>query len=185
MTRVEIWVPGTPAPKGSFRISQARPGSKRAFVVRKDSPATETWESAVKWAAKSQLRGAPVLEGAVRIDLVFVLPRDRDRLRRCTTCDGKRGGCSACGGAGVWRERIHADHEMAAVKPDIDKLQRSTLDALEGLVYRNDSRVVQGLILKTYPIPETRFDKPGALVIVRQIAQAELLRTLAEIGGAP
>lgn len=40
--------------------------------------------------------------------------------------------------------------ELAATKPDLDKLVRGIGDALEGVVYTQDSRVVQTLSSKRY-----------------------------------
>ena len=53
------------------------------------------------------------------------------------------------------------------MKPDIDKLQRSTLDALgEAGVWRDDSQVVDIRAWKSYADNET----PGAVITVASMA---------------
>lgn len=51
---------------------------------------------------------------------------------------------------------------LPGVKPDIDKLERSILDAMEGTIYTNDSRVVFSVNRKSY----AGDDGPGVRVTV-------------------
>jgi len=140
---IRISVEGVPAPKGSFRISSR--GRGRRPSVRKDSPATEAWEQRVGWAARMAMRGqAMFVDQALAFDVVFRLPRP----------DGHYGAL------GLLPSKADAE---ASVKPDWDKLLRSTCDALQGLVYDEDSRIVRGVCEKRYVRPG---EEPGAVIEV-------------------
>jgi Holliday junction resolvase RusA-like endonuclease len=63
-----------------------------------------------------------------------------------------------------WFERPKTvKREFMSVKPDIDKLSRSVLDALTGAVLKDDSQVVILNARKEYG------DKPGVLIRVMEI----------------
>lgn len=126
MTGISFRVLGVPAPKGSFRISRKRGG--KGFTVRKDSDKTETWERVVAASAKAELhaggwlaRDPPFVGVPLRARLTFYMPRPPSCRRKAPM-----------------------------VKPDIDKLVRSTLDAMEGVAFDQDSRVVHLTASKTY-----------------------------------
>ena len=54
------------------------------------------------------------------------------------------------------RPASHRDDLMVQVKPDLDKLARAVLDALEGEVFDNDSRVASLVLHKQYAVPDER-----------------------------
>ena len=60
------------------------------------------------------------LEGPIRLDLVFVMPRPTKR-------DG--------------RKHKHAFRYPHAIKPDLDNLIKSVVDALTGLLWRDDKQI--------------------------------------------
>jgi Holliday junction resolvase RusA-like endonuclease len=154
---IRVLVEGIPAPKGSFRISMRGRRTKSGKLrptVRKDSPATETWERLTGWAGRAAMTDQDMLTGkALRVVAYFRMPRpdghyyatgrNAGKLR-----DGKR-----------WA--------AACVKPDIDKLLRSTFDALEGIVYDQDSRIVSVEAHKGYVGPA---ETPGAVVTIQELA---------------
>lgn len=120
MTRTLVFtVDGTPAPKGSFRISRRR--NRRGFTVRKDSDATEAWEQRVAWAARSAMGPEPVFNTPVEVTLEFWMPRPKSVRRR-----------------------------LPSVKPDWDKLARSTCDALTSTVIVDDALIVDAVVRKRY-----------------------------------
>jgi Holliday junction resolvase RusA-like endonuclease len=132
---ISFVVDGTPAPKGSFRISRRR-GTKRGFVVRKDSDATEAWEQVVAITARFAMRGRPMFTDAVEVEMVFRLDRPPSVKRR-------------------W----------PSVKPDGDKLERSTLDALvKGGVLKDDALAVDLIARKRYA---TAQENEGVTITVK------------------
>lgn len=86
----------------------------------------------------------PLLRGPVRLSLVFLFPRPAGHFRK----------------NGTLKPSAPAHH---AVKPDGSKLQRSTEDALSGLVIEDDARIVGTVWEKRYCVGNER---PGALITV-------------------
>lgn len=107
-----IFVPGTPAPQGSAR----------AFVRGGRPIITHANEKTMPWradiAAHMRSTIGPNIEfpeDAVKVALLFVMPRRAAEPKRVTP-----------------------NHTR---KPDIDKLIRSTLDALTGISFTDDAQV--------------------------------------------
>lgn len=85
----------------------------------------EAWERAIMHTARAHLPPKP-LDCAVRVDLVFCIERPATVTRR------------------VWPH----------VKPDLDKLTRAALDALQRAgMFVDDSRVCCGEVTKIYGVP--------------------------------
>ncbi len=82
------------------------------------------WRQTVGYDARRNMRGRPKLEGPLELCVWFYLPRRKS----------------------VTRER-------PSVKPDLDKLVRAIGDALEGIVYVNDSQIVRIVAEKFYGAP--------------------------------
>lgn len=115
-TGVRFFCPGIAAPKGSTRAF-IRGG--RA-VTTHDNTSTKPWQAGLAYAA--QQAGVAPAEGPVAVRLVFWLPRPAGHF-------GKRG-------------LLPSAPAFPAVKPDLDKLVRSCFDALSGIGYTDDARVV-------------------------------------------
>jgi crossover junction endodeoxyribonuclease RusA len=101
------------------------------------------WREAVKYTALNARVGALPLAGPVWMRLIFTLPKPKSAPKRRTT----------------WPDR----------KPDLDKLTRSTLDALtDAGLWHDDSQVVEFLRqAKTYPNEDVEaLEAPGALIQV-------------------
>lgn len=106
-------------------------GSKRAFVVNGRAVLTESsakvkpWREAVVNAAVDAMNGREPLQGAVEVTVTFRLPKPQTVKR-----------------------------DLPHVRPDADKLTRSTLDALTtAQVFRDDSQVCDLHVYKRYGIP--------------------------------
>jgi Holliday junction resolvase RusA-like endonuclease len=140
-----IDVIGIPAPKGSSR-AMVRGG----FAVNVPSGSNvgrdklRGWNAEVIHQATQAMNGAfPTCNTAVSMDVRFRFPRPKGHFT-------KRG----------LREKAPQDH---AVKPDLDKLIRSTWDAMAGIVFDDDSRISRVTASKVYCNPG---DEPGATIIV-------------------
>lgn len=149
---LEVDVPGTPAPKGSARAFVNKT-TGRAFVAPGGARSTErkitAWSAAVRARVLESIGAveAPVLvRRPVSVEIVFRLARP----------------------SGHWGARgLKASAPNApATKPDIDKLARTTLDALTGLVFDDDSRVVILVATKVYAEP----GREGAWIRVKESA---------------
>jgi Holliday junction resolvase RusA-like endonuclease len=118
---VSFFVAGEPVPQGSITAMPAGKGQKRAYLYGKDA---EAHRRVMAWRGKVAVAGAAnePIKGAVRLTLVFVLPRPPTVTR-----------------------------PLPSTKPDLDKLQRAVFDALQqsGLI-EQDSRVVSVVADKVY-----------------------------------
>lgn len=123
-------------------------GSKRAFLnkytgraaLAESSAKVKPWRESVKWAAREC--GEKLL-GAVSVEMVFTLPKPKSAPRTLITFPDRR--------------------------PDIDKLTRSTLDAIvQAGMIEDDARVVSMSAAKCYPNEGIdALDVPGAVIRVR------------------
>lgn len=134
-----FFAPGVPAPQGSKRIGRNR-RTGRAILIE-SSEAVKPWRAAVAAAALEarNLARSAVRSGPMAVVLEFVMPRPK-RVTR-PACD---------------------------VKPDVDKLQRSTLDALSGVLFHDDAQVVKITASKRYA-RASGIENPGALITVEAI----------------
>ena len=151
---LRIRVHGTPAPQGSKRAFVNRHTGKASVVEM--SKRVTPWREAVKAASLTAL-GRPLgvwgephepIAGPVVVYVTFLLARPKGHYGTGRNAD-------------VLRDSAP---KYPAVKPDLDKLIRSTLDALtEARVWTDDSQVVR-------VTAEKRYDPfPGAFIEVRAV----------------
>jgi Holliday junction resolvase RusA-like endonuclease len=149
---LDITVVGTPKPQGSHRafINQK---TGRA-IVTDDNTKTKTWKQDVRAAAIDALSGRSPAEGPVEVTIAFALPRP-----------GYHFGSGRNAGVLKTTAPMYVDK-----KPDIDKLVRSTLDALtEARVFKDDAQVAALNVVKGYA---TDPQKPGAHITVTPLLEA-------------
>lgn len=138
---MRIQVHGIPAPQGSKR----HVGNG---VMVESSAKVKPWREAVKWAT-IEAAFEPFHDGPVRVLLEFFLPRPQGHYGT---------GRNACEVKASAPTRPHR-------KPDLDKLIRSTLDALgEAGVWRDDSQVCYVEAAKWYADERP----PGAVIEIRE-----------------
>ena len=140
---ITLHVLGTPAPKGSSRPMLNRKTGK-AFTFKGGSPQNAekltTWDTNVRATAAGAvgtIGAPPFVETALSVAITFRLARPGGHWGK-----GKQAGRLKPGAPAHPRG-----------KPDIDKLARSTLDSLTGIVFDDDSRIVQLAIAKVYATP--------------------------------
>lgn len=170
MAEVQIIVHGQPAAQGSKRYVGHRRGAdgRERAVLIEQSKRVKPWRRQVTDAA-ALVRPAELMDGPLVADMVFTFARPKSHYRT-----GKNAGL------------LKATAPTApAVAPDLSKLARSTEDALTGVIWRDDSRVVAyGRLAKVYAgsgDPDA-LDVPGAVIRVRAYVPVGLLVT--EIGEA-
>ena len=133
-----ITVFGTPAPQGSKSFKGMAGGHA---ILAESCKAVKPWRQDVKAAAIAEMGGAGKgLEGPVSVRMVFTMPKPKSAPKRRRT----------------WPDR----------KPDIDKLCRSTLDALvQAGAIEDDARVVWMRASKVFPGEEAdALAVPGAYI---------------------
>lgn len=141
MTGFLIEVLGTPAPKGSSRAMM-----RGGFAVNVPSGSNasrdklKSWDVAVRQAASAIVGGVtapPLVDVPLEVRILFRMARPAGHWGK-----GKNAGRLAPGAP-----------EYPRTKPDADKLARSTLDSLSGIVFDDDSRIVVLHVEKRYAAP--------------------------------
>lgn len=131
---IRLHVQGRPAPKGSARAitigGHARlvPSSSNA-----NRDAMRAWVGAIRDAAREQLPDRFFARSPLRVAIVFYVARPKGHY-------GTRG-------------LKPSAPAFPSVKPDLDKLARCTLDALTGVLWDDDSRIVALNTTKQYAQP--------------------------------
>ena len=97
---------------------------------------TASWEDSIRAQALSS-RPEQLLDGPLVMEATFYLLRPKSRPKR----------------------ELYPDR-----KPDLDNLVKSVKDALEGVIYTNDSRIVDEVTRKRYG------DPPRVEVTIREVA---------------
>ena len=124
---LNFFVPGTPAPQGS-KSFKGFAGNGRAIMIE-SSKAVGPWRERVALAAHNAMRetGWAPFDGALSVRLAFVLPRPKSAPKTI--------------------------HVPAIKRPDGDKLLRAVLDAMTGIVYRDDAQIVDYRLTKDLEWP--------------------------------
>jgi crossover junction endodeoxyribonuclease RusA len=131
-TIVEFFVPGDPAPAGSKRGFYI-PKLKRV-VITDACKRTKPWQAVVSFAAADAWGDARPMTNPVRLELVF-------RLQRPGSHFGTRGGLPYLKDSAP---------RYPTTMPDLLKLTRAIEDACTGILYRDDSQIVEEDIKKVY-----------------------------------
>jgi Holliday junction resolvase RusA-like endonuclease len=142
-TQIRIVVPGTPAPQGSKIAGVTKLGT----IYLREASGTKLydWRDTVAWQASIQAnqQGWGKVNGAVAVAIEFYLQRPKTVKR-----------------------------DLPSVKPDLDKLVRSTFDGLtqSGSVWGDDAQVCRLIVAKDY----TAEDQPaGAVITIRSVSRLE------------
>jgi hypothetical protein len=100
-------------------------------VLHSQGSALAVWRSTIAWEAT--LAGCKPEEGAMKVTLIFIMPRPKTVKRA-----------------------------EPSVAPDLDKLTRAALDALTSVAYQDDGQVTEIHAIKVYgkvPGLEVRVEK--------------------------
>lgn len=122
--------PGTKGSSRGFPIK--RKFGKIGVVITNDNPKNKAWAKLVADAAMEAKGSSALWTSAVDLALLFW-------VRRPAKIPAGRG-------------------TLPTVRPDIDKMARSVIDALTGVAYKDDSQIVTLTVRKEYG------DQPGVMV---------------------
>lgn len=140
--KITLRIPGKPQPGGSKRAFTPK-GWDRPVIVDANPKAMD-WKRTVQAFALATAAGR-ILDGPLRVSMTFVVARPKGHF-------GVRG----------LRPSAPA---YPAVKPDVLKLARSTEDALTGIIWTDDARIVVEILRKLY----TTDGKTGAVIEIEEI----------------
>ena len=149
MNEVFIPVVGIPAPQGSKRhVGHG--------IMVENSKRVKPWRQDVKAAALDHYRDE-VIDQAVEVEIIFIFARPKSHF-----------------GTGKNSKKLKQSAPVFVTSKgigDIDKLQRSTYDALSessgGNVLKDDSLIVQNRNSKRYCVAG---ENPGAKIIIRTLS---------------
>ncbi len=138
MRRIEFEHPGPPVPKARPRVTRYR----GTYTPEK----SKRYQEALAWSARAAFGSGPPLEGPVTVEIEAWLPIP-------TSWSNKRKTAAATGQ--IW----------PTTKPDVDNLCKNALDAMNGIVYKDDAQVIKETLFKGY------HDTPCLRVTVIQVHQ--------------
>jgi len=138
---INLFVAGVPQPKGSSRafMAHGRP------IITSTNKNLKSWEGIVRNALG--MASVDLIKGPVTVSLWFTLPQPQTRAAKPRSADP--------------RKRI----PVPDTKPDLDKLVRGTLDALNKVAFEDDARVVQLDAFKKYG------DRVGVQIRVEELKE--------------
>ena len=138
MRPIAFMVPGIPQTAGSKRAFPFRGEDGKLHVAVSDmNPKGKAWKSCVVDACRAAYDG-PVLTEALSVNVTFWLPRPKGHFGSGAKSE-------------VLKPTAPLHHKQ---RPDITKLLRCFEDALNGVLWRDDSQIVE--VVKT-----KRWCKPG------------------------
>jgi Holliday junction resolvase RusA-like endonuclease len=133
---ITFTVEGEPQGKGRARsFVRKRNGTAQLGAMPKighyTPKDTRAYEKLIRDTAWLAMRGHQMFEGAIRLELlaVFSVPKSWSIRKREAALNG---------------EVFHTS------RPDVDNILKAFKDAMNGVVYRDDSRVVEGMFAKLY-----------------------------------
>lgn len=135
---VEIFVPGEPVAQGDLMCIgtrwSRRQGRNVYLLVYKNGSKLKGWRNRIRKYVREEWPHE-ASDRAIRLDLIF-------RFKQPASREARR--------------------EHASRTTDLDKLVRAVFDALTGVLYTNDARVVCGWIAKEW-------GQPGVLIRVEEL----------------
>lgn len=181
---LSIWVPGKPASQGSKRIVPNTRVLRNAGRLMKvgaeewlrlkdvnnpgyvllldDDESNKAWRNTVAVGAARQV-GRPMLDEGVFLIATFCRVRPPSHLtsKGALSAEGKR-------------------HPTPDTRPDSIKIMRSVEDALQGVLWREDSRITTHIIRKRWA------EQSGVALLVwpESLAPEITLTPLADLGGS-
>jgi Holliday junction resolvase RusA-like endonuclease len=147
--RVKFFVPGIPATAGSKNAFRTKTGK---IVMAPANKRQKPWMSHVANCALDHCT-KQIIFGAAALCVTFILPRPISHY-----------------GTGKNRSKLKLSAPRYPItKPDLTKLLRAAEDALKGILWRDDSQVVQQSVRKEYV--SEKYPNPGAIIVVEEKSQ--------------
>lgn len=153
---VEFVAYGVPGPQGSksFKgMRTSKKSGKKVAILAESSKKVTPWRNRVAAAARIAVGKAAPLDGPLVVDMVFTMPRPK----AFPSGDDRR------------------EHGQHTRYPDVSKLIRSTEDAITGVVWADDARVIgyrRSDKLYVGAMDPDALTKPGVVVRVWRAPQS-------------
>jgi Holliday junction resolvase RusA-like endonuclease len=126
MIQVQYSVPGEPRGKGRPRFAK-----RGNFVKTYTDAKTASYEDQIRFYALKAMGDSKVIEGAVRVfvSIRMAVPKSYSQKRREACLNGL---------------------DKPLKKPDWDNVAKSICDAMNGIIYVDDTQIVEAHITKQY-----------------------------------
>ena len=122
----EFIIDATPVAKGRPRFS-----SRGGFVKTYTPAKTSEWEDVVREEARKAMGSSEPIDGPVALSLRFYLPIPASWSKKRT-------------------EAANLGHEHHIKKPDVDNFAKAVMDACNGVLFVDDSQVINLHVSKHY-----------------------------------
>ena len=147
--RLDVFVPGIPVAKGSTHAFK-HPTTGAIITQQTNAKKQKPWAACIALAVKQKWEGG-LARGAVILSMLFIFPRPKKHYGTGRNAD---------------KLKASAPHTKTS-RPDLDKLIRCVYDALTGVVWKDDSQVVESWERKVYG------DEPGVQIRILDAAAGE------------
>ena len=136
---IEFFVPGKPVPKARARVVRHN-GITRSYTPE----STANFELLVKYAAYEAMSNQELATGPLRMNMTMCLspPASWSKKKSALAIEGR---------------------VLPTVKPDISNVQKSVEDAMNGVVYVDDSQLCQIVTAKCYSL------QPGVRIRIERL----------------
>lgn len=126
--RVSFDIPAVPVPepRKRVRIRKTRDGKAFSQLYTPASDPVNAFKLTARIAAQMQMKKMGPLEGPLRLDVIFIMPRTQNQIWKTKPMPR------------IWH----------AKKPDFDNLEKALCDALKGLVWLDDSQICMTSVCK-------------------------------------
>lgn len=131
VTSIKITVPGEPVPKARHRARIVTPRFKPPFIHFYQDSATEKYEQQIALVSQMMMQGRGLILGALEVHVTawVAVPTSWSDVKRSKAINGEIRPIS---------------------RPDSDNYAKAALDGMNGVVFKDDSQVVDLHVSKRY-----------------------------------
>lgn len=118
---IKFEVPGIPnaQPRQRHRLRRTKAGKTFVQNYTSERDPVIPYKSCVRLCCKEAMKGTPMIEGPIKVELLFVMPRPKGL---------------------IWKNKPMRRLEHIKT-PDLDNLEKAVLDSLKQVAWRDDSQV--------------------------------------------
>ena len=141
---IHFTIPGQPMGKQRARTRTVNTKAGKSFVMSYTPKKTLNYETYIKELFVIKYPNYKILEGAISVDIIAYLTIPMSKSKK-------------------QKELMREGAIQPTTRPDGDNIQKAIFDALQGIVFKNDSQIVSGSFKKIYS------DSPRVDVIIGNI----------------
>ena len=141
---IHLTIPGQPMGKQRARTRSVNTKAGKSFVMSYTPKKTLNYETYIKELFVIKYPNFELMESAININIIayLTIPMSKSKKQKELMRDGSI---------------------LPTTRPDGDNIQKVVFDALQGIVFKNDSQIVQGSFRKIYS------DQPRVDVVIGEV----------------